>query len=742
MHSKESNVDLKRFSIILLVFAGVLLLLSLHASRQARERRKSQGDRTADKEAAPAASAPVTKPAIAAARRATTRPAAAPIAATQPAATRPTVAAAPTTQPTTQPSPPQWLATGDAPAKIAIGSRDESTGYVFEVELTNERAAIQTVRLSKYFATVDDKRLARKHKGNYEAYEEARSKNPDKYKGQYSLLSPVEHKQTKHLSLATRDISVRPASGEGSGNIEFTPYWESPRKQRTDEGEKVSFERTYCRGGKTAAEAWEKFRVLRVVKTYEIEKSRPREEKKPPPLGYTIRVSFHLENLSDEPVTVELDHAGPTGVPREAYRGDQRAGAYGRLIAKSQKVKVDLEAIKEFSDRKALGESHDDEEPALWVGYVNQYFGAMLYLVGKDKEKLQAAEYEAEFYIEPIGEGDDKTLLTGVRIPKIVLAAKGKAEAEKDIEFELFVGPKRRDMFKNEDDEYFRQRYATLDYFSTVDLGGCFCAWGPLTEAMMWLLQKLSKVGNYGVGIFLLVLVVRILLHPLTKKSQVSMVKMQKLAPQMQKLKEKYADDKETLNKEMMQMYKQQGAVPILGCLPMFLQMPIWIALYTALRASVELRHAAFLPWWIKDLAAPDRLLTWGGDIWLVTWATDNSLNLLPILVAVSMFLQSKFNPQMSGAAATRDQARQQSLMKWMMPAMMLFIFYGMPSGLNLYIMASTFASVGEQWVIRKHIQAREAAEAAITTTVTIPGKAARSKRPKKPRGPFWVKRG
>ena len=189
----------------------------------------------------------------------------------------------------------------------------------------------------------------------------------------------------------------------------------------------------------------------------------------------------------------------------------------------------------------------------------------------------------------------------------------------------------------------------------------------------------------------------------------------------------------------------------MLGCLPMFLQMPIWISLWGSLSVAVELRHAAFLPVWITDLAAPDAIFAWANPINLPYFGTNlpligplRSFNLLPLLLTVAMFLQAKLNPQMTGAAAapTKEQETQQKMMRYMMPAMMLLLFYNAASGLTLYIMTSTFAGVIEQMVIRRHIEAKQAAEAAATTTVRIPGKAPRDNRPKKPKGPMFFKRG
>jgi YidC/Oxa1 family membrane protein insertase len=260
----------------------------------------------------------------------------------------------------------------------------------------------------------------------------------------------------------------------------------------------------------------------------------------------------------------------------------------------------------------------------------------------------------------------------------------------------------------------------------------------------MWLLEHLGLwVGNYGVAIIILVIIIRVLLHPLTKKGQISMMKMQKFAPQMQALKEKYKDDKDALQRETMKFYKEKGATPILGCLPMFLQMPIWIALYTAFNADVNLRQAAFLPVWITDLAGQDAIVSWPSHAFSIPlMGPIVSFNLLPILLTVAMYYQTKLTPTSMTTPSTPQQAQQQKMMKWMTPIMMLVFFYNAPAGLNLYIMTSTFSSVFEQMIIRKHIKEKEAAEAAAETMIEIPGKAARGSRPKKAKGPFWTKRG
>ena len=182
------------------------------------------------------------------------------------------------------------------------------------------------------------------------------------------------------------------------------------------------------------------------------------------------------------------------------------------------------------------------------------------------------------------------------------------------------------------------------------------------------------------------------------------MMKMSKLAPQAEEIKKKYANNKAEQQKQMMALYKEQGASPVLGCLPMLLQMPIWIALFSAIRTSIDLRGAAFLPFWITDLSVPDALFQLPeatASIPFIGSFLGTSFNLLPILLGISMFLQQKLMSSSSATAASSQAAQQQKMMMWMMPIMMLLFLYRAPSGLNLYIMSSTAGGVFEQYIIR-----------------------------------------
>jgi YidC/Oxa1 family membrane protein insertase len=243
-------------------------------------------------------------------------------------------------------------------------------------------------------------------------------------------------------------------------------------------------------------------------------------------------------------------------------------------------------------------------------------------------------------------------------------------------------------------------------------------------------------IGNYGVVIIILVFLMRLIIHPLTKKGQVSMSKMSKLAPKAEEIKKKYANNKAEMNKQMMALYKEQGASPVMGFLPMMVQMPIWIALWSAVYASIDLRGAPFLPFWITDLSLPDTLWRFPTAIVvpLLGWKIE-SLNLLPLMMGLAFYLQQKLMPSQAAASANPQVAQQQKMMMIMMPLLFPLMLYKAPSGVNLYIMSSTFAGVFEQYVIRKHIREKEQAESkGLVAATSKTGGKVKKKKPK----PFY----
>lgn len=201
----------------------------------------------------------------------------------------------------------------------------------------------------------------------------------------------------------------------------------------------------------------------------------------------------------------------------------------------------------------------------------------------------------------------------------------------------------------------------------------------PISKPMFWVMEKLHGwVGNWGLAIILLTLMLKLLLFPVSAAGFRSMAKMRVVAPKLQRIKEQYADDRERQHKAMMELYKTEKINPVGGCLPLLIQMPLFLSLYDAILASVELRHAPFVGW-ITDLSSPDP--------WYV----------LPALMAATMLLQTRLNP----APADPMQAK---IMKTM-PIAFGVMFFFFPAGLVLYSVVNSSLSIVQQWVITRSLE-------------------------------------
>ena len=221
-----------------------------------------------------------------------------------------------------------------------------------------------------------------------------------------------------------------------------------------------------------------------------------------------------------------------------------------------------------------------------------------------------------------------------------------------------------------------------------LDLAVDFGWFDIIAKPMLSLLNFFySFLGNYGLAIILVTILTKIVFWPLTRKSYKSMKQMQKLQPQIMKIREKYKGDKTRMNQEVMQLYKTYKVNPMGGCLPMVVQIPVFIAFYKVLGASIELRHAPFMLW-IDDLSAPDRLNI-GFHIPYV-----DGLPVLTLLMGASMFIQQKMTP------TTGDPTQAKMMM--MMPIVFTFMFINFPSGLVLYWFVNNLLGIGQQYLTNK----------------------------------------
>lgn len=267
---------------------------------------------------------------------------------------------------------------------------------------------------------------------------------------------------------------------------------------------------------------------------------------------------------------------------------------------------------------------------------------------------------------------------------KNVSANVGMAKDAKSRKYTFFAGPKKQSLLWD------------LGMRDVMEFG----MWRWVCYPMVWVLNLFhSWVPSFGIGIILLTILVRLVFWPLTHKSTVSMRRMSEIQPKMKEIREKFKDNPQRLQQETWALYRDNKVNPLASCLPMLVQIPVFIALFTVLRSAVELRYAPFL--WIADLSEPENLFPgifpFGG------------LNILPILMAVTMGLQSALTP------STGDK-QQQRMMMIMMPVMMLVMFYSFPSALSLYWTLSQVLSIVQMWYIRKRYT--PPAPAAATDTV------------------------
>jgi len=207
-------------------------------------------------------------------------------------------------------------------------------------------------------------------------------------------------------------------------------------------------------------------------------------------------------------------------------------------------------------------------------------------------------------------------------------------------------------------------------------------------------------IPNYGWIIILMSVITKILFYRLTHKSFKSMKDMQKLQPKIKELQKKYKDNKEELNKRTMKLYKEAGVNPLGGCLPLFFQMPVFIALFGALRNTIELRNAPFMLW-INDLSSPDVLFNFGFTVPFL----GDSFHLLPILMGGAMVLQSKLGGSPTGGSAPPGQTK---MMTTMMPILFTFMFYSMPSGLVLYWIVNNILTILQQYYAHRQAENEE----------------------------------
>jgi YidC/Oxa1 family membrane protein insertase len=469
--------------------------------------------------------------------------------------------------------------------------------------------------------------------------------------------------------------------------------------------------------------------LLRFRKTYRLRVGKP-----------VLDVELAVKNVSAGPLTVRVAQDGPAFVRKENLQYDMRrlltAQAYegGVKLGKGYQRPRLLEATREEEPVRLL----DKEAGAfLWTALTNKYFGVYTRPLPQKGEVQRWVTAVEGRVVDAQAEDNAGDLLARLITEPEALPPSGEVVYP----LEVYAGPKDAAYLKEVDPLFVDRAQLYYQVAQAADQR-CMCTFHWLQELMTWLLTVIhSVVGNYGVAIIILVCIIRGLLHPLTVFQQKSMFRMQesmaRIQPKMESLKEKYANDKVKLNQEMMKMWGEEGVNPManfVSFLPLLLQMPILVALWTALNTDVHLRHAPFDGWWITDLSAPDAFFVFpepGVTIPILSWLPGigswfrniPTLNLLPILMGISMWLQQKYMPKphmqakleaakkqqaegkkKKGGMTPEEQMRQQQIMMYMMSIMFPLMFYYWPSGLNLYWMATNVFGIGESLIIRRQL--------------------------------------
>jgi len=596
--------------------------------------------------------------------------------------------------PTPDPAPqlqaatPEYFALGGTGQSVPIGSLDPNSGFRYQLVLHTKGAAVKTATFSGF----DD----RDHKDPQPLV----FLSPVEL-GNGAVLLPMANKQ---FILDGRPLPLDRLNWKNLGD-----------KMDADGAQTASFEALLVDASDKP--------VVRLTKTYRVR-----------PDTYLLDCTLKAENLTDAGHKIRYDLAGPAGLEREAFRQDMRSVIGGFIGTEGQVVRGKL-GKKELKEGVPVTIKPKNGGQFLWAAAVNKYFAAILVPVPDGDDTLcRWIKGRTGRLYNPDGDrkadSGDETVGVDLSIATAELAPQGQSGGTKTYNFQLYLGPKDKSLFdKNE-------QYRSLGFVQTIDFMGCCCPSSiinPLAFGILAIMKAMyGFIGNYGIVIIILVFMMRLMMHPITKKSQVSMSKMSKLAPRAEEIKKKYANNKAEMNKRLMELYREQGASPITGMLPMFIQMPIWIALWSAVYTSIDLRGAAFLPFWITDLSVPDALIRFSTiTVPLLGWKIE-SLNLLPLLMGVAFYMQQKLMPTQANAATNPQMAQQQKMMMIMMPLLFPLMLYKAPSGVNLYIMSSTFAGVIEQHVIRKHIRQEEEAEGKGFVAVTSKtGGKVKKKKPK-----------
>ncbi|HWE38252.1 MAG TPA: membrane protein insertase YidC [Isosphaeraceae bacterium] len=408
-----------------------------------------------------------------------------------------------------------------------------------------------------------------------------------------------------------------------------------------------------------------------------------------------LRLELAFKDDAEAPQTIVYKLWGPHGIPiegewytqtfRDVFVGQ---GGGGKLVTDSAAGVAGATEPPRFTNY-----------PLRFAGVEDQYFASFL----KPEPASADERWDAETTMRVVHEDPDekqKSDVTVVVTSKPIQVGPNRPVAQV---YSIFAGPKTPEAlapFGAEEVASYRKGWAIFQSIGTAYLAQNVIS--PLLRKIHDLTavvaRPFGKPGNYGVAIILLTICVRLVLFPLGRKAAMTAKKMQAIQPQLNEIRAKHKDDPAKAFQETQAVQREAGVKPLAGCLPAMIQLPIFMGLWQALNTSVVLRHEGFL--WIKDLAAPDQLFRFPFPIPLIGGYIGPYFNLLPLIVAGLMLVQTKlFSPP----PTTPEAEMQQKMMKFMM-IFMAFMFYKVPAGLGIYFITSSLWAICERLLLPKVI--------------------------------------
>ena len=553
--------------------------------------------------------------------------------------------------------PPAKLA-ANPKREIKLGCPDPESGYFIEAVATSEGAAIATVRLNDPRYRVLDKRDEQLQ----------------------VITTALDADGERHATFLTSFPELDDQFGAAKSTLRDY-VWKVAAVEQDPDYPKINTSVTF-----TATSPDGKFQLS---KRYDVHRASKQTQLDAQPRdtdssGYQIKVQISIKNLSDEEKEFTYVAEGPVGLPLENVENarkfrDIKIGMWddpndmaGGITIESMTSADIAEAVAEGELKEEWKQDANDGSgeihPFQCLGVDVQYFAAFFIPEGNQLESpnIDVIRPQLVTNIQAHPERSDVSL--EIHSTRIVVPA-GDEETHA---YSLFVGPKRTALL------------APIGADGLMDFGW----FGFVSKAMLGVLKFFHGIGlPYGLAIIMLTVLVRGCMFPISRKQAASAKKMKELQPKIAELKKKYENDKEKIARAQMELFSKNNYNPLSGCLPMFLQLPIFIGLYQALYNAVDLRMAPFL--WISNLAAPDALF----PLPFVLPFLGSQFNLLPILTVFLFLAQQKmFMPP-----ATDDQTRMQQKMMTYMMIFMGFMFYSMPAGLCVYFIASSLWGMGER---------------------------------------------